>query len=208
MKYRRVLAYVLAMMIALSFCGCGSQNSNAADSVEIAETESAGEQTYAVGTYERKAADNAASGEQDPDAEVISFGSKSIFKGIQIETDENGEIICYESNGELQYKISDKRFGSYRQFRNCVKKKAGAQEVDRLSQYFGERDGDFCFIIGSRNRSIKDKSQYYIDDATRMIVNVIHTEECRKKYKMAGSDIAFVRKKGVWKLDSLTIHME
>ena len=107
MKYRRVLAYVLAMMIALSFCGCGSQNSNAADSVEIAETESAGEQTYAVGTYERKAADNAASGEQDPDAEVISFGSKSIFKGIQIETDENGEIICYESDGELPAEFTD-----------------------------------------------------------------------------------------------------
>lgn len=208
MKYMRISAFVLAMIMALSFSACGNQNSQTADSVESKEVASAEEQTYAVGTYERKAADNAASGEQDPDAEVIRFGSKSIFKGIQIETDENGEIVCYESDGELQYKITDKRFGSYRQFRNFVKSKSGAKEVDRLSQYFGERDGELCFIIGSRNRTIRDKSQYYIDDASRMIVNVIHTEECRKKYKIAGSDITFVRKKGVWKLDSLTVHKE
>lgn len=208
MKYMRIFPFVLAMLFALSLCGCDSQKKPADSAGSDAAGSAEEQQAYAVGTYERKAADSAASDEPDPNAVVIDFGSKSIFKGIQIETDENGEIVCYESDGELQYKITDKRFCTYRQFRNFVKKKAGAKEVDRLSQYFGERDGELCFIIGSRNRSIRDKSQYYIDDATRMIVNVIHTEECRKKYKMAGSDIAFVRKKGVWKLDSLTIHME
>lgn len=210
MKYRRVLAFCLAVFTALTVCGCGdSRKENAAEgtAAESAETASA-QQTYAVGTYERKAADSAASGEEDPDAEIISFGSKSIFKGIQIETDENGEIVCTQADGELQYKISDKRFKSYYEFKKFVSKKSGAKAVDQFSQYFGERDGALCFIVGARERTVRDKSQYFIDDASKLIVNALHTEECRKKYKLAASDITFVRKKGIWKLESLTMHKE
>lgn len=200
---------ILALLMTLSLGGCGDdKNKDSADGVESAEAASAEEKTYAVGTYERKVADSAASGELDPDAEVIRFGSKSIFKGIQIETDENGEIVCNQSDGELQYVIDDKRFKSYWEFKKFVKKKSGAKAVDKFSQYFGERDGKLCFIVGARNRDIRDKSQYYVDDATKLIVNVIHTEECRKKFKLAGSDITFVRKKGVWRLESLTMYME
>ena len=206
MKYLRIPVLIMAIVMALSFCGCGEDKEE--NTADAQKTESTEEQTYAVGTYERKAADSAASGEADPDAEVISFGSKSIFKGIQIETDENGEIVCTESEGELQYRIKDKRFKTYNEFKKFVKKKSGAKAVDKYSQYFGERDGELCFIVGARERTVKDKSQYYIDDAAKLIVNVIHTEECRKKFKLAGSDIAFVRKKGVWKLESLTMHME
>ena len=207
MQFTRVIrfsALLLAALIAVSLCGC--ENKQTSPSAQE-ENVSAG-QTYPVGSYERKAADKASSGEEDVDGEVINFGSKSIFNGIQIEADENGEIVFSENDGELWYKIHDSRFGSYRAFKRFVKQKAGSTKVDELSRYFGERDGALYFIIGARGCSIRDKSQYYLDDASKLTVNVIHTEECRKKYGIAGSDIHFVRKKGVWKLDHLIVYKD
>ena len=207
MKYLRIPVLIMAIVMALSFCGCGEDKEE--NTADAQKTESTEEQTYAVGTYERKAADSAASGEADPDAEVISFGSKSIFKGIQIETDENGEIVCTESEGELQYRIKDKRFNSYYSLKQFVKKKSGAKAMNQYSPYFGERDGTLYFIIGANNRGIRDYSQYYVDGSKKLTVDIIHTEESRKKHSVARSQINFVKnKKGEWKLNSLTVWKE
>ena len=196
--------FMCALLLALLLCGC-SDGKNVTDGTGQDDQAA---QNYPVGSYERKAADKAASGEEDDDGEVIRFGSKSIFKGIEMECDENGEIVCTEEDGALWYKITDKRFGSYRKFKNFVKQKSGSKAVDELSQYFGERDGALYFVDGARNRTVKDKSQYYLDDSSRLTVSVNHTEDCRKKYGLYRSHINFVRKKGVWKLDSLALYNE
>ncbi len=197
------LALALALVLAVLTCGC-SDGKSAVSAPEEGAPEA---RNYPVGSYERMAADKAASGEED-DGEVIDFGGKSIFKGIEIECDENGEIVCNESDGALWYKITDERFGSYWQFSRFVKKNAGADRLNELSQYFGEVDGEMYFVDGARNREVRDKSLYYQDDSTKLTVSVNHTESCRKKFGLYRSHIHFVRKKGVWKLDSLTLYTE
>ena len=207
MLLHRMAAFVVAALMILSVCGCG-KDKDKNDKV----SESSSDQTYPVGSYEREIADKASS-QEVVEGVVTDFGSKSIFKGITVETDINGEVVCTEVDGELRYKIKDKRFTSYYSLKKFVTKKSGkksgSKAMNKYSPYFGERDGKLYFIIGANNRSIRDYSQYYLDGSKKLTVDVIHTEESRKKRSVARSQINFVKnKKGEWKLDSLTVWKE
>lgn len=195
-------AVIMMLLLTLALAGCGEAKASAQDGEKEASR-----QAYPVGSYERRAADRAASGE-DPDAEIIDFGSKSIFKGIRIESDENGEVVCTEADGELWYKVADKRFGTYAAFKKFVTKKSGAKALEEFAPYFWEKEGELYFVVGAKGRSVKDRSLYYLDDATKLTVSVTHTDACMKKYGIVRSQIHFVRDKkdgSIWKLDNYQI---
>ena len=203
----RMLSFTAALLMLLAVAGCGG------DKVKNgAASDSSAEQTYPVGSYEREIAGKESSEEMIA-GEATDFGSKSIFKGIAVETDINGEVVCVAEEGELRYRITDKRFTSYYTLRQFVKKKTGSKSADKAmkpySPYFGERDGKLYFIIGANNRGVRDYSQSYVDGSKKLTVDIVHTEESRKKRAVARSQINFVKdKKGVWKLDSLTVWKE
>jgi len=203
----KIAALAAAVLMILSAGGCGEEK----DKTENVSDSSAS-QAYPVGSYEREVADKSSS-QEAIEGVVTDFGSKSIFKGITVETDINGEVVCTEVDGELRYKIKDKRFSSYYSLKKFVTKKSGkksgSKAMNKYSPYFGERDGKLYFIIGANNRTIRDYSQYYLDGSKKLTVDVIHTEESRKKRSVARSQINFVKNsKGEWKLDSLTVWKE
>jgi hypothetical protein len=201
--HRRIAALTAAALIVLSVTGCGEDKTESV--VSSSDTAS---QTYPVGTFERQEADKASS-EEEAVGDVTDFGSKSIFKGITIETDINGEIVYTQEDGEIRYRVTDTRFKSYSAMSKFVKKKAGSKAMNQYSSYFGERNGKLCFIIGARGCEVRDFSQYYVDGSKKLNVDIIHTEESRKKYKVARSQVNFVKdSKGVWKLDSMTVFQE
>ena len=140
---------------------------------------------------------------------MMTFGSNTIFKGIAIETDINGEIVFTQEEGELRYRVTDTRFKTYSAMSKFVKKKSGSKAMNQYSAYFGERNGKLCFIVGARGCEVRDFSQYYLDGAKTLNVDVIHTEDSRNKKHVARSQINFVKdSKGVWKLDSLTVFQD
>ncbi len=200
-KILKAAAFVLAAVMAVNLYGCGHNGDvNPADSHVKSDT---AVQNYPVGSYERKAIEKEASGSDDSDGEVYDFGNGSIFGGIQIQSDENGEIVCAEENGMICYAIDDKRFSSYRAFARFVRRNSDEAEVRRLSSYFGEIDGELYFIIGAHGRNVKDITRYY--DSVNLTVNVLHTAESRKKYGIARSEICFAHDNGAWSLVGLTV---
>ena len=194
---------VLAAAALLTFCGCGDGKQ---PDVDTGSGSSSAVQKYPVGSYERRAADNAALGIEEWVGEAIDFGSDSIFAGVQVESDENGEIVCTEKDGVLWCRLTDRRFGSYSAFVKFVGQRSETGEVGRLSRYFTEADGNLYFVVGVREHNVKDICRYYIDDASKLTVTVAHTSDSCDPYRVVRSEIDFVRENGLWKLDRLTVY--
>lgn len=194
--YRAVLAVIL-----LSLCGCGEVESKLHPAEETSAVSS--EQVYPVGSYERRAAEYAAFGLDITGREVTDFGSGSIFGGIEVQSDENGEIICTESEGALWFRITDKRFVSQRELEAFVRKHAGERDAERLCVYFREKDGALYFTLGKDGRTVKLWRRYYMNDPVLLTVQAVHSDECKRKYGLSQSKVCFVREDGVWKLDRL-----
>lgn len=195
--------YAVALAVVLPLCGCGEPGRG--EDVREASAVSSG-QVYPVGSYERRAADCAGSGLDITGREFTDFGSDSVFGGIEVESDENGEIVCTASDGALRFRITDGRFGSCGAFSAFVKKHAGAEANERLREYFRQTDGALFFWAGGDGRGIRSSRRYYFSHPPRLTVQVLHTDECRRKYGTAVSEVDFVRKNGSWYLDGLTLY--
>ena len=163
---------------------------------------------YPVGAYERRAAEFAASGADITGREVTDFGEESIFGGIQVESDDNGEPVCTESDGALRFRITDKRFISIGSLTAFVKKHSGAAEAERMRVFFREREGALYLTLGEDGRNVKYWRRYYMNDPVRLTVQAVHSDACRRKYGVLRSDVCFVQEDGVWKLDRLTVTKE
>lgn len=200
-RIMRAAVVVMAAMIVLMLGGC----ENGANQYAGTESSSSDVQKYPVGSYERRMADNAALGIEEHAGEVTDFGSGSIFEGIEIESDENGEVICTQRDGALWYKITDKRFGSYSALTGFVRKKTGAGEMGALRLLFMQGEDGLYFTVGAKEHNVKDTRRYYFDDASRLTVIVTHQPAPGQRYRAVRSEIHFTREDGVWKLDRLTV---
>ena len=104
--------------------------------------------------------------------------------------------------------MTDKRFGTYAAFKKFVSKKSGAKALEQFAPYFWEKEGELYFVVGAKGRSVKDRSLYYLDDATKLTISVVHTEGSAKKYGVSQSRVSFARDpkdSSVWKLDNYMI---
>lgn len=194
------LSAVLAVcLIFLPLCLRGAELNDSHEKIPDVSSE----QVYPVGSYERRAAEYAAAGKDITGREVTEFGEGSIFGGITVEADENGEPVCEESDGTLWFKITDRRFSSCRVFAGFVRKHSGTREAERLRPFFRDREGRLCFAVGENGKKIKRWRRYYINDPPRLTVQAVHSDDCVKKYGLSRSEIVFVKEDDAWKLDRL-----
>ena len=193
--------FLSALLIGAVFCGCDGDKRQP----DSGRKSTSAEQRYPVGSYERRAAEIAASGAENPEKTVLHFGEDSVFGGIRMESDENGEIICVAEGEALYFKTGDERFPSYNAFSEYVRRHAGTGEMRRLSGYFCEKNAALYFVDGADGRGIKSSSRYYLDDASKLTVSAIHTADSRKGHGAARSEIVFTRKDGIWMLVELTV---
>ena len=204
--FRKAMFVAALVVILLLSCGC-DEGKCGEDILEVSSAVSS-EQVYPVGSYERRAAEFAASGADITGREVTDFGEESIFGGIQVESDDNGEPVCTESDGALRFRITDKRFISIGSLTAFVKKHSGAAEAERLRVFFREREGALYLTLGEDGRNVKYWRRYYMNDPVRLTVQAVHSDACRRKYGVLRSDVCFVQEDGVWKLDRLTVTKE
>lgn len=195
---KKLLAFTTAAVLWLSGCGRGIKPS--AEAVSGASSE----QVYPVGSYERRAAELAAAGKDIAGREVIDLGEESIFGGIAVACDGNGELLAEEKEGEIRFRITDRRFRSLSELLRFVRRHAGETEARRLSGCFAERDGTLCFLVGTDGRIIKDIRRNIQCDSQRLTFSITYQNQTRSRNGIIRSDVSFVRKDDIWRLDALT----
>lgn len=195
------LSAVLAVcLIFLPLCLRGAELNDSHEKIPDVSSE----QVYPVGSYERRAAEYAAAGKDISGREVTEFGEGSIFGGITVEADENGEPVCEESDGTLWVMVTDVRFCSFSEFSGFVRRNAGVKEAERLCRYFCDRDGALFCAFGGNGRQVERWRRYFVTGSRQMTVRMFYKEKRGKTYVLSRSDVCLVMIDGVWKLDSVT----
>lgn len=206
---KKLIAFLLIMLIAISLAGCSDDN--AAKAVDANQPKSS-----VTTSYNSNPVNNASSEEEVDEAgnenkTVIDFGENTIFEGICVAADDNGEIVCTEIDGALWYKVEDDRFATYNKLKrfasNALGSKKSAELMSDIKNYFVDRDDGLYFVNGINGRGIESRKSYLLNesDSLRLIVSVLHDRECKKQTSITKSNIDFVKKDGQWKIESLTL---
>lgn len=206
---KKLIAFLLMMLIAISLAGCSDDNATKA--VDANQPKSS-----VTTSYNSNQVNNASSEEEIDEAEnenktVIDFGENTIFEGIGVAVDANGEIVCTEIDGALWYKVEDDRFSTYNKLKrfvsNALGSKKSAELMSDIKNYFVDRDDGLYFVNGINGRSIENRKSYLLNesDSLRLIVSVSHDRECKKQTGITKSNIDFVKKDDAWKIQSLTL---
>lgn len=206
---KKLIACLLMTLISVSLAGCS--NDNAAKAVNANQPKSSVSMSY-----NSNQVDNASSEEETDEVEnenktVIDFGENTIFEGISVASDDNGEIICTEIDGALWYKIEDARFTTYNKLKRFVSNSSGSKKstqiMSDIKNYFVDGDDGLYFVNGINGRGIESRKSYLLNDSDSLIltVSVSHNSECRKQTGITKSNINFVKKDGQWKIESLTL---
>ena len=114
-----------------------------------------------------------------------------------------GELLAEEKEGELRFRITDRRFRSLSELLRFVRRHAGETEARRLSGCFAERDGTLCFLVGTDGRIIKDIRRNIQCDSQRLTFSITYQNQTRSRNGIIRSDVSFVRKDDIWRLDAL-----
>lgn len=204
MRYGKTGAVLLALAAVLMMTGCGEE-----------KQESTMIQTAAQAVQSKVAAERAAQQaeqrEEENQGTKLDFGGKTAFGGIEVETDENGELVMSEEDSAVWFKITDKRFKTFKKFKQFTTKKVSSDFYQQVNPYFSFKDGAFYFVVGINGRGVESFKKYYFNDydgegGSKITVNSTHSTASSKKYGVYRSTAAFVRHDGVWKLDSLTLY--
>lgn len=221
-KKRATLLGMAALFAVALMVSCVSgRAAKAAQSVDSAQTKAAAEQTGAAvepisdgnGTGKdavektvRRTVQLELSDEED-EGTLLDFGSETPFGGIEVETDENGELVCTEQGTSIWYKVTDSRFGSYSQLSRFVRRKMSSSEAEAFLReanvYFITSNDGLYFVDGAGGRTISSTKRYVMNGGATVRFSAAHTAECRKKYGITRSSVDFVKSDNTWKLQSM-----
>ena len=213
---KNVLRLLLSVLLVMLLCGCGGKTGKVDhESVKTSSEETAGQTTEVTGeddsTQQTAPTRRTIQTEmpEDDNSVRLDFGTESVFGGIAMETDENGELVYTEEEGEIRYYITDKRFTTYRKFsrfaRDHMKSKKAAAFLEEANRCFITIDGKLYFVDGANGRTVENSKRYVMDGGTVIRVIAEHSEQSIKKHHVARSVTEFVKVDGVWKLFSLTL---
>lgn len=204
-----VMAALFAVSLMCSCTGGGAAKSVNSEPAKASAEQLSGGSTSAENSMEktvRRTVQIDLSDEEEEET-VLDFGSETPFGGIEVETDENGELVCTEQGTSIWYKVTDSRFGTYNQLSRFVRRNMSSSEAsDFLSQanvYFITSDGGLYFVDGSGGRTISNTKRYVLSGGSTVRFSSAHTPECRKKYGITRSSVEFVKSDGTWKLCSM-----
>lgn len=205
-KGKRWLAALMAAALMFAITGCGEDKAGETPFMQQA-AEAVQAQMAAVKSSER-----AAKRETENEGKKQDFGAKTAFKGIEIETDENGELVLVEEDGMIWVKITDKRFTTFKKLRQFVEKNISKAYYREISGYFAWKNGSMQFVYGSSGRTIESSKKYFFNDfdgkgGSKITLNVNHAAVCRRKYGYERSSVDFVKTGKKWKLDSVTLYV-
>lgn len=204
MRYGKKGAFLLALAAVLMLTGCGEEKK------ENTMIETAAQAVQSKVAAQR-AAEQAEQREEENQGTKLDFGEKTAFGGIEVETDENGELVMMEEDSAVWVKITDKRFKTFTKFKKFTTQKADSDFYQQVNPYFSFKDGAFYYVIGINGRGIESFKKYYFNDydgegGSKITVNGTHSAASSKKYSVYRSTTAFVRHGNQWKLDSLTLY--
>ncbi len=213
-KKRITLAAMAALFAVSLLCSCAGGKTTGQETVSQSQT------TAAVS--DEKISDGAEKNDKTETSEtkatkvpsqtaneniVLNVGADTVFGGIEVETDENGELVGTEQEDTLWYKITDKRFGTYRKLSRFTKehmKTAKANEfLKEANVCFITKNDGLYFVVGAGGKSIESSKRYVLDGGSRIRVTSDHTPACVKKYGITRSTVEFVKSEGTWKLSAL-----
>ena len=209
-KKKNITLAVMSAVFAVSLmCSCGG---GATKSVDSEHAKSSAGQTSADNIEEpekepKRTVQLYLSDEDEHKVTVLDFGEDSAFGGIEVETDEEGELVCVDKGGSIWCKITDSRFGTYSKLSRFARKHMGSGEADKFLQeadvYFVTSNGNLYFVDGSGGRTISSNKRYVMNGGSTVQISSTHTAECRKKYGITRSSVDFVKSDGKWKLSSI-----
>lgn len=214
-KINKLIAVLLVIMTAISLAGC-SKNKNA-KSVDASKPKSPDAISYVTNQVDSVSSNVSLTESEEANKTVIDFGEGTIFDGIGISSDENGEIVCTEINGALWYKIEDKRFSTYNKLKqyvyNSLGSKNGAKMMSNIKPYFADKDNGLYFVNGINGVGIESYKSYLLNDSNsnntlNLTVSVSHNKEYRKKTGIVRSHIDFAKEDGKWKLENIELFGE
>lgn len=220
---KRVTLLVMAVLFAVSLMGsCMSGSAaKAAKSVDSEQAKAAAEQGSAApeqlsdgnfseqGSVEKtvKRTVQLELSDEEEEETVLDFGSETPFGGIEVETDENGELVYRDQGTSIWYKITDSRFGTYSQLSRFVRRNMSSSEAEpflrEANVCFITSDGSLYFVEGPGGRTISSTKRYVLSGGSTIRISAAHTVECRKKYGITRSSVDFVKSDGTWKLFSM-----
>lgn len=214
-KKKAALSVTAVVFAILLLSGCSdSQASKTVDSGQVkASAEQASAEPIAENENETKSEKAAKRtvqldlSDEENEETVLNFGSDTVFGGIEVETDESGELVCIDQGGTVWYQVTDRRFSSYSQLSRFVRKNMSSGEADTFLReadaYFVTDSGSLYLVDGAGGRTISNTKRYVMNGGSAVKVSASHTAECRRKYGITRSSVDFVKSEGTWKLDSI-----
>lgn len=207
-KRKRAALCVMALTAAVALM-CGCSGNKAAKSVDSDQAKTAAEQVSGGNSAEESGTEKPVRrtvqldlSDEENEETVLDFGS--VFGGIEIETDENGELVDSGQGGSVWYKVTDSRFATYNRLSRFVRKSMSSDEAGEFlataNTYFITSDDGLYFVDGAGGRTISASKRYVMSGGSAVKVSSSHTAECRKKYGISRSSVEFVKSDGVWKL--------
>lgn len=203
-----VVLLVIAMVISLASCS----DDTVAKSVDASKPKASATTSYTQNQVNTVSSEESADETDESNKTVIDFGKNTIFDGIGVAMDENGEIICSENDGALWYKVEDERFTTYNKLKSFVCNSLGSQKgtqfMTSVKNYFADKDDALYFVVGINGRGIKSRKSYLLSDSEgtlRLTVGASHNSECIEQTGIVKSNIDFVKNDGQWKIESLTL---
>lgn len=201
-KKRAALAVACVILALSPMCGCGD---GAAKSVDSERAKVSADGTEYEKSVRRTVQLNLS--DEDEEDTVLDLGADSVFGGIEVETDENGELVYSDQGSSIWYKITDSRFGTYSKFSRFARKSIGSAKADQFMNeadaYFTTNNGSLYFVVGAGGRAVSSTKIYVMNGGSTIRINCTHTSECRKKYGITRSSADFVKSNGTWTLDSI-----
>ena len=118
MRYGKTAALFLALATVLLLTGGGEEEKEHV----IIQTAAQAVQSQVAA---QRAAEQAAQREKENQGTLLDFGENTPFGGIEVETDENGELVISEEDSAVWFKITDKRFQTFRRFKQFTTRNVG-----------------------------------------------------------------------------------
>lgn len=152
---------------------------------------------------------------EEPLFQSLGFGAETVFGGIGIQTDENGEIVCESKYSSAYFKVEDERFDSYAKLEQFVYGAMSDEQAKffagNMKDYFVERDGGLYLTCGVDSTGACDIKTYISagdqPEYTMMLtVSIYYDERCKASKNIEKSHLNFVQKDGRWFLNDITLY--